>query len=467
MSQQRILGVFSLAMINVAAIISLRNLSFMVEYGFSSVFYYCLAALIFFIPSALVCAELATAWPEAGGLYAWVSKAFGKNIGFFAVWISWMLSVAWYPTVLTFTSGTLAYLIYPELINNKFFMVFSMLCIFWAATTLNFLGMKTSSRISTYGAIIGTLIPGALIISLGVAWYCMGNPIQIEISINKLIPEFKIDNMVFFAGVLLGLSGMEMSAFHAREAKCPQKAYPRAILISTILILSVSILGSLSIAFVVSHEEVSLFAGLLQAFNIFFTAFHMDKLMPVIAFMALIGSLAGLNTWILGPAKGIMTCAQDGFLPPLLQTMNRHQMPVGTLTFQAIVGSVLSLLFFFMPDVNSGFWLLTAITIIFAMIMYALIFASAIKLRYSYPDVKRTYTIPGGKIGIWIVAGTGILTALFTIHICFIPPWQLQVSSPILYKTYLLLSVGALSLPPLFLAKQKTNKNILLKQIGS
>jgi putative glutamate/gamma-aminobutyrate antiporter len=449
MSQQRILGVFTLAMINVAAIISLRNLSFMVEYGFSSVFYYCVAAIIFFIPTALVCAELATGWPEAGGLYAWVGKAFGKEVGFFAVWIAWMLSISWFPTVLTFTSGTMAYIFYPELIYNKYYMVFSMLTIFWLATGINFFGMRLSSRISAIGAILGTLIPGLLIIGLGIFWWYSGKPIKIEMSMGTLLPELKLNNMVFFAGVLLGLAGMEMSAFHAREAKNPQRDYPRAIFISAIIILSVSILGSLSIAFVVEQADISLFAGIMQAFNVFFMAFHLEAWVPAIAFLAVIGSLAGLNTWILGPAKGILTCAQDGFLPPALQKMNKRGAPVGTLIFQASVGSLLSLIFFFMPDMNSAFWIVTALTIQFAMLMYCLIFAAGIKLRYSHPNVKRQYKVPGGKLGMWVVAGLGIFAALFAMLICFIPPAQLQLGNQLLYKGYLGVGLVSLSLPPL------------------
>src|SRR3970040_1572402 len=100
-------------MINVAAIVSLRNLSIVVQYGFASVFYYLLGAIIFFLPTAFVCAELATTWPKAGGLYSWVSEAFGKRTGFFAVWISWMLSISWFPAVLTFSAAAIAYVVNP------------------------------------------------------------------------------------------------------------------------------------------------------------------------------------------------------------------------------------------------------------------------------------------------------------------------------------------------------------------
>lgn len=443
-------------MMNVAAIISLRNLSITVEYGFASTFYYSMAALCFFIPSALVCAELATGFPKAGGLYAWVGEAFGKEVGFFAVWCSWMLSVSWYPTVLTFTAGALAYVFNPELINNKLYMVTTMLTVFWAATLINFRGMKISGSVSAIGAALGTLIPGALIIGLGFFWYVQGNPIQIEMNFSTLIPEFNLSDMVFFAGVILSFAGMELSCFHVQETKDPQRDFPRAILYSTLIILAISILGSLSIAFVVSPEELSLFAGILQAFQFFFGAFDLGWGVPGLALLAVLGSLAGINTWILGPAKGILTCAKDGFLPPFLQKVNDKQMPVGTLVFQGAAASILTLVFFLMPDVNSAFWIVTALTTLFAMLMYLLIFAAGIKLRYLHPNTPRPYHIPGKyHLGMWLVAGTGIVMAVFAITICFVPPIQLNLDNPALYCTYLLVGLIILSMPPLLFLKLK------------
>ena len=90
MSKQkvRVLGAFSLAMISMAAIVSLRNLSLIAGLGLSAVFFLSLAALIFFIPISLVVAELAAAWPKPGGCYEWVKEAFGKPLAFITLWLS-------------------------------------------------------------------------------------------------------------------------------------------------------------------------------------------------------------------------------------------------------------------------------------------------------------------------------------------------------------------------------------------
>ncbi len=83
---KKVLSVFSLVMINIIAVDSLRSLPFSAEYGLSLIFYYLLAAIVFFLPVALVSAELATAFPTKGGIYVWIREAFGEFWGFFMLY---------------------------------------------------------------------------------------------------------------------------------------------------------------------------------------------------------------------------------------------------------------------------------------------------------------------------------------------------------------------------------------------
>jgi len=165
--KEKKLGTFMLAMITVATIVSLRNLPLSAALGFESIFYFVISALVFFIPIALVVAELATGWPHAGGTYIWVGEAFGKKWGFFALWLSWVAAIVWFPTILAFTAAMIASLlegIFPSFLGGRYFSFGVMLIIFWGMTFLNFLGIKTSGWFSCVGTILGTLIPGSLII---------------------------------------------------------------------------------------------------------------------------------------------------------------------------------------------------------------------------------------------------------------------------------------------------------------
>lgn len=132
------LSIFSLVMINVIAIDSLRTLPMSAEYGLSLVFYYAVAALLFFIPVALVSAELATGWPETGGIYVWAREAFGKQFGFLTIWLQWFYNICWYPTIMSFVAATLAYCINPHLVDSKAYMLTVIFLVFWGSTLVNF-----------------------------------------------------------------------------------------------------------------------------------------------------------------------------------------------------------------------------------------------------------------------------------------------------------------------------------------
>ncbi len=438
LTRPKALNVFTLAMINVAAISSVKNWPFIAEYGFASLFYFIVAALVFFFPISLVSAELATGWPKRGGVYLWVKEAFGQKWGFFAVWLQWIENVTYYPTVLSFTAATIAYIFDATLSTNVVYTVLMVLLLFWGATIANLFGMKTSGWISKIGAICGTLIPAAIIIVLGAFWILEGNQLQFQFSWDHLIPDFSLTTMVFFTGVLLAFAGMEMSAVHALDVEKPQRDYPRAILLSAILILIPSILGVLSIAIVVPQSDLSLTAGTMQAFTIFLSKYNLSWFIPIIAALTAVGLFGTVSTWIIGPTKGLHAAGQEGNLPPLFHKVNKRRAPVSILVMQGILTTILSLMFLLMPTVSSGFWILTVMVAQLYLIMYVVVFAAAIKLRYSQPNIKRAYQVPGGKLGIWIVCLLGMIGSLFALIIGYFPPAQIEVGNAAFYSGFLI-----------------------------
>lgn len=448
-SARRTLTVFMLAMINVAAIGSVKNWPVTAEYGFSSIFYLVLAALVFFLPVSLVAAELATGWPKSGGVFVWVKEAFGHRTGFLAIWLLWIENVIWYPTILSFIAATIAYIFDPALATNMRFMICIILGTYWIATLANLKGMKVSGWISSWSVILGTFIPGGLIIILGLIWFFSGKPIEITMSWDSLIPNMgSVQQLVFFTGILLSLCGMEMSAIHARDVQHPQKNYPKAILLSGVLIIGMSILGVLAISSVIPQKQISLVAGSMQAFSYFVNAYGMAWITPYIAVLIVLGAFGSLSTWIIGPTRGLLEAAKDGDFPPYFRAVNKDGMPARILIVQACIVSLLALVFLFMPTVSSAFWILSAIVTQLYLVMYVLLFAAAIKLRYKKPKVERAYKVPGGKLGMWIVSGIGIVSAGLTFIIGFFPPSQIQTGSVLFYVLFLILGVILACLAP-------------------
>ncbi len=448
------LSFFHIVMINVIAVDSIRTLPFAAQFGFSLVFYYLLAAIFFLVPSALISAELGTGWPKKGGLYVWVREAFGLKWALIAIWLNWIYNLAWYPTIMALIAGTSAYLFLPSLAENPLYITLVSLALFWIATYANCHGMRISSLISTVGAIGGTLFPMCLIIILAIIWLMLGHPSQISFSSQAFWPSSDTPGQLgFFSNVLFGLIGLEMVATHAQEMKDPERDYPKATLVSACIVILTIVFSSLAIAIVVPYKDLNLIVGVLQAFHIFFEAFHAPFLTFVLAICIILGGLSAVSAWIIGPTKGLLVAGEDQSLPPIFAKTNQHGVPVGALIIQAIVVTFLSLAFLLLPSVNSSFAILSIITAQLALIVYCILFAAAIKLRYHKPEIKRHFKVPGGSMGIWALSLSGIAICLFAIALGFIPPMQTQLSSLVLYELLIVGGMGLLALLPILIQR--------------
>jgi glutamate:GABA antiporter len=437
MQSKRPLTAWMVAMINVAAICNIKNFPLMAEYGLATVFFLIASSICFFIPVSLVSAELATGWPDRG-VYTWVKEGLNPCMGFLAIWLQWIENVIWYPTILSFLAATFAYIFMPELATNKIYMLSIILVTFWAATFINFFGMRISGWISSISALFGTILPIALILVLGIVWLSKGLPSQIDFSLHSLLPDLSSFNeLVLLSGFVFSLTGLEMSAVHAKDVAHPKTDYPKAIFLSATLIVTLSTLGSVAVAAVVPHNQLELTSGGMEAFRSLLDAFGMSWAVPVIAAIITIGAFGMMSTWIVGPTRGMLATALDGDLPPILQKTNKNSMPVAIFILQAIIVSILSLVFLYMPSISTSYWILLAMAVPLYMIMYVLMFISAIRLRYIHPHVDRTYRVPGGKPGIWLVSSLGILGSVFATVISFFPPSQLATGNLALYETIL------------------------------
>ena len=454
------LGVFSLVMINVIAIDNLRTLPFSAEFGLSLVSIYLFASLCFLIPVGLAAAELATSWPERGGIYVWIRQAFGSKWGFFVIWLQWIYNVVWYPTALAFILGTMAYVLNPSWFANKYLFFSCVVGLFWLATFANCFGMRISSALSTVGALIGTLLPMTFIIGLGTFWLIQGHQSHIEWSWAQLLPNTHThDQLPFLVEVIFGLVGLEMSAMHADQVNDPQRAYPRAIFWSILIICISLILSSLAIAIVVPHEKLNVITGISQALTTFLNSHHLQILHPVLSALIIIGGIGGVAAWIIGPTKGLLIAATDGLAPACFSQVNRHGVPTRILILQALLFTAFACLYIWMPDIESAYVLLTVMTTQLSLCVYIGLFAAVWALRKTHAHIKRPYQIPGGRLGLMICCAFGLLTCFGVIILGFFPPKSL-ISDAETHRYTMTITVGMflLCLPPVLISRYYAQK---------
>ncbi len=426
------MNLFTLIMISAALTISVRNFPTEAETGMHMIFFALFAAIFFFIPTSLVAAELATGWPKQGGVYIWIKEAFGDRLGFVGIWLQWSYMIVGIISMLYFVGGSLSFIIAPHLSQNRFFLMLILLIMLWGITFFNLLGQKASNIISTIGFLGGVLIPGILIIIFGIIYILKENHLNIDIhlTVKNVIPNLKqLSGWTLLVSFIRAFSGIEVSSCHAADVDEPKINYPIAIFIVIFLGLLFNILGPLSIAVTVPQKQICLFSGFMEAFSIFFSKFNMKWLTPIMGLLVTVGAIGGVNTWIMGPIKGLLATAKNGELPPFFQKVNKNGAPYSLLITQGIIISLIGCTFLLIPRLNVAYWTSVATAMIIYFIMYILMFLSALHLRYKAPQVYRSYKIPFGNIGMWITCIVGLSTLLLGIIIAFFPPIQFSIKS--------------------------------------
>lgn len=440
------LGVFTLAIMNVTAVVSLRGLPAEAEYGISSAFYYLFAAIVFLIPTSFVAAELAAMFQDKqGGVFRWVGEAFGKRIGFLAIWLQWVESTIWYPTVLTFGAVSLAFIGSNStkdmvLASNKIYTLAVVLIIYWAATFISLKGLGWVSKVAKIGGLVGTIIPAFLLMILAVAYLATGGTSQMDFG-GSFFPDItKFDNLVLASGIFLFYAGMEMTGIHVKDMNNPAKEYPKAVFIGAIITVLIFVLGTFSLGIIIPQKDINLTQSLLVGFDNYFKYIHASWLSPIIAIALAFGVLAGVLTWVSGPSKGIFAVGKAGYLPPFMQKTNNLGVQKNILLLQGAAVTFLSLLFVIMPSVQSFYQILSQLTVLLYLIMYLLMFAAAIYLRYSMKDTPRPFRLGSkGNCVMWIVSGVGFLGSLLAFVLSFIPPAQIAIGSNTVWYSVLVI----------------------------
>lgn len=443
----------AMAVLIITSILSLRGLPSEAKYGVQSIFYYIFAAIVFLLPFSLVCAELASTWSRSGGLYRWVSEAFGPRWGWTAMYLEWQTIIIWFPTVLMFGAASLAYIFWPEsfdrwLASNKIYTLAIALLMYWLATLNAFRGQRSANVLSTYGGLIGTIIPGIVLVVMSVLYVALGKHDYLDKI--SFFPDFSdMGTIVLAASIFLFYAGMEIQAVHINDMKNPARQFPKAVFASIIVIVAVYALGTLAIGIIIPSDDIDLLQSLLVAYKGLFASFHLSWLGNVMALLIMIGVVGQISALVTGPATGLMAVAQSGYLPRSLQKVNGKGVNKPILYVEGAFVSILLLVLIVLPTVESAYQIMSQMATIIYLIMVLMIYAAFIRLRRTQPHKTRGFRVPGGKAGMIVVCGLGIIGALLALVLSFLPPKQISVGSPVVYVGIIAVGVAVFVAIPL------------------
>lgn len=415
------LGTLGLVFVAIAAIASPIGLVIMAAYGIQSIFYYALVIILFFIPSTLVCTEMGSAWPQEGGYYFWMKRIFGGRLANISLWLQWLGIILSFPVILAYVANLVAFSTYPSLAHNGVFIYIVAAIITIMAVIVSLLGIRMTFWISAAASLFGSIIPVTLIIVFSLIWLAMGHDPKAFDQSHHIVPSFSGWQQFSLLGATIFMfAGIEVAAYYMRFVKNARKKYPLAISIATIILILMSVLGTLAISVLVPADARSIVAGLFQAFNNFLTAVNMHWLIYIIFGMMFIGFMGVIANYLAATSQGLLVAAKDHFLPQWLTALNRFYVPYRIVVLQGVVTLLMGLLFL-SKTVHSAYWQIEAIIGVGTSIRYTVFFIGGILMKYRFPSLERPLRVPGGVVGMWVVCCSGIAMCLFAGVMTFVP----------------------------------------------
>ena len=461
----------ALTMMNVTVVAGLANDVQQSFYGLSSVTYFTLGALLFFLPTGLVAAELAGGWNERGGIFRWVGEGIGPAWAFVCIFLLWFQTTFNFGVGVASFSATIGFFTpdydwavsFAQHPTNELLIMCCWLGFYWVLCFLATKGVKVFAPLTKYGVLVGTFIPLATIIVLFFVYVGQGHPIEFmqDPATNTLIPKWEgMSTLALAAGVFFSFAGIDMNAAHIKEIKNPRKTYPLSIIISMVLALVIFMVGTLIIAAVVPNKDINVLYTLYDTYRTLGATIGIPWLYMIFVYAGLGATIANLVTNLAGPSVMLGNAGRSGFLPKFLQNENKAGMPSRLMYFQLAGMTIIAFVVFLLPNIEGFVVLITqAITILY-MLYYVLMFIAFIRLKYTQPNRPRSFVVPGGKVGAWIVAGVGTAASVFGIVLALYPPAQVasEVGSGTTYVTIIIVLtvlVLAISFGIYFLSRKR------------
>jgi len=409
------LGAKDVASLVIVAVVTLRWIPRAARAGWPSVTLWCLAALLFFLPLTIVVRDLSTRFPEQGGLYKWVNRAFGPRHSFFCAWCLWLNQVFYFPSYLLFALANFFVLAGPHsasLARSRMLSAGLVLIGLWALTLLNIRGFELAKWMQSLGT-LAIWIPVVLLFAAAVVTLARG-PSGTPFHLHDLLqPNDAFAAFALWSSMCFAFSGFEIAGFVGQEIRDPARSLPLGLAMAGFAILLLYLGGSSAILLVTPAAQIDERTGIGDAIQ---TALRSAYAGNLVALLMAVATVATTSSWMAGAARVPYAAAVEGRLPLSLQNLHsKYRTPYVALVVQAAVASLALLVSLFLnvdnktTTVEEAYDVLVNLTILIYFVPYIYLFLSPLLLA------ERSLR--------WrAVALTGTFTTLASIVLLFVPP---------------------------------------------
>jgi glutamate:GABA antiporter len=421
------MGFWDVLLFNIATVLGPRWIAAAAHSGPSSISLWIIAAVFFFIPSALVINELSSRFPNEGGLYVWAKEAFGDFHGFVAGWTYWIYTVFYFPGLLLASAAMSAYIIGEggaTLEHNRQFLLLVSLGYLLVAVALNIIGLNIGKWLQNAGG-VSTYAPLLMLVALG-GFLWLRHGAVTHLTWTNVLPLWNWDTVNFWSQIAFAFTGLELVSAMSQEVRDPQRTLPRAVFAAGALIAVMYVAGTMAVMALVPPADVSTTSGVFHAITVGSIALKIGFLGVLAALLVTIGNAGGVGSTVAGIARVPFVVGIDRYLPEAFGKIHpRWKTPYVSIIVQAVAsGLILFLSQINSPTVQAAYQILIDAAIILYFIPFLYMFAAAIKLfeRRDRLENKNAVLIPGGKAGVWIISILGFVIVLIGIIVSLVPP---------------------------------------------
>jgi amino acid transporter len=423
---RRVMGFWDVLLFNIATVLGPRWIAAAAHNGQSSISLWVIAAVIFFVPSALVITELSTRFPHEGGLYVWSKEAFGDFHGFIAGWTYWIYTFFYFPGLLLASAAMGAYIFglkAPWLAQNRPFLLIGSFVLLIVAMGLNIIGLNIGKWLQNAGG-VATYSPLLILVAVAVVlWHVQGS--ATHFSLAAMLPHWNLDTVNFWSQIAFAFTGLELVSAMSDEVRDPRKTFPRAILGSGVMIAAIYIAGTFAVLAILPAASVDPKSGVFQAIGIGSLVLRVGFIGILAAGVVSIGNAGGVGSTVAGVARVPFVVGIDKYLPAAFGKIHpKWKTPYIAILVQAGISGAILLVTQISQTVNGTYQILVDAAIILYFIPFVYMYAAFIKLAYRSDRASHTdaVLIPGGKVGAWVVGGMSLMCVLLGIGLSFIPP---------------------------------------------
>jgi amino acid transporter len=421
------MGLLDVVLFNIAAVLGPRWIARAAHVGETSLTMWVVAALFFFVPTALVISELATRYPHEGGVYAWTKEAFGDFHAFVAGWFYWMYTILYFPGLLIASVNMSVYIggpQYADLANDTWhYVVPASLGLLAVASILNLVGLNIGKWLQNAGG-VSTYVPLVMLVVIAAAVNLWHKGSVIPVNWHNLRPTFDLGTLNFWTSIAFAFTGMELVCTMCEEVRDPRNTFRRATYISAVLIAIIYVLGTLSVIKLIPAADVNTQNGAFQAITHGSGILGVAWLGVIAAALVTVGNAGGVGATVAGAARVPFVAGIDRYLPDAFARLHpKWRTPYIAIILQALLSAVLLIVSNLGQNVRAAYDILINATVVVYFIPFLYMYAAVIKLAYrhdrdAHPDAA---LIPGGTAGVWIAGALGFIVTLVSIMLAFIP----------------------------------------------